>query len=50
MKLWVLTIILLNTTIKHKYKFLKEDNCRKVGRELSKIKKTWKYSCKLKEL
>lgn len=45
MSVYILSIILPNLTIKHPYKFIYKDNCEKVGKSLSGIKKNWKYRC-----
>jgi len=48
MKLWVLTIYMVNGYTTYGYKFLEKTNCEKVGKELVKIIKHGKFSCKKK--
>lgn len=42
---FILTIHMNSLTATYGYKFLNRKNCDKIGRELSVIKKKWKYSC-----
>lgn len=45
MKLWVLIFYTNYGAINHKYKFLKKENCEKVGKELVKVFKNGKFIC-----
>ena len=48
MKLWILTIVMINGSTTYGYKFLEKANCEKVGKELVKVIKRGAFSCKLK--
>ena len=38
-------VYLKGTPVKHPYKFVFKETCDKIGKDISKIKKTWKYKC-----
>ena len=41
-------VYLNGTPIKYGYKFIQKQNCVKIGKELSSIKKNWSYKCILR--
>lgn len=45
MKIFILMVYLNGTPIAHKYKFAFKQTCDKMGRDISKTKKTWSYKC-----
>lgn len=49
MKLWVLTIFMIHGKTIYGYKFLKKENCHRIGKELTSIFKKSTYTCKEKE-
>ena len=49
MKLWILTIYMINGSVEHG-KFLEKANCEKVGKQLVGNSKQMTYSCKLKRV
>lgn len=49
MKLWILTIQILNWNIEYGYKFLYESNCQNIGKSITGKSKQMKYYCKMKK-
>jgi len=43
-------VYLKSTPVLYPYKFIDKNNCDKIGRELSSIKKQWSYKCSEKIL
>ena len=50
MKVWILTVQILSSSIEYGYKFLEKSNCQKVGRQLVGHSKQMEYSCRLKKV
>jgi hypothetical protein len=50
MKVWILTIQILNSSIEYKYKFLERSNCEKVGNQTVGNSKQMGYSCRLRKV
>jgi hypothetical protein len=48
MKLWILTISMMYGQTTYGYKFLKKENCQKIGEQITSNFKKSNYSCKLK--
>lgn len=49
MKLWVLTIVMIHGKTIYGYKFLKKENCHRIGKELTSVFKKSTYTCKEKQ-
>jgi len=45
MKVFILTVYLSGTPVIYSYKFAFKETCDKIGKDISKTKKTWNYKC-----
>lgn len=50
MKLWFLTVYMIHGQTIYGYKFLKKENCERIGKELTSVFKKSTFSCKLKDI